>query len=61
MYGDVIVLPYEPAHPKKIEAVSKIFQLKVQVPAVVRKSINVTNGDKIVWILQDGKWVVEKA
>lgn len=54
-------MPYSPAHPKKIEAVSKIFQLKIQVPSTVRKSLNLTNGDKVVWIQQDDKWVVEKA
>lgn len=55
-------MPYEPAPQKKIEAISKLFQRrKIQLPAVVCQSLNVKDGEKIVWIIQDGKWIVEKA
>lgn len=62
MYVDVSVMPYTPTPPKRIEAVSKLFQKrKIQLPAVVCKSLGVKDGEKIVWIIQDTKWVVEKA
>lgn len=55
-------MPYEPAHPRRIEAISTLFgKGRVQLPASIRKSLNVKDGEKIVWIIQDGKWVVEKA
>jgi len=54
-------MPYQVAR-KRVEAISKIFQKgKIQLPAVVRDSLNVGDGDKIIWIIDDGKWVVDKA
>lgn len=51
-----------PITTRRIEAVSKLFQRrKIQLPAIVCKSLNVKDGEKIIWILQDEKWVVEKA
>lgn len=55
-------MPYEPTYPHHVEAVSKVFQRgKIQLPSIVRRGLNVKDGEKILWIIQDGKWVVEKA
>lgn len=62
MYVGVRVMPYEPTHKKRIEAISKVFQKgKIQLPAVIREALNIKDGNKIIWIIEDGKWVVEKA
>lgn len=54
-------LPYE-MRIKKIEALSKIFAKgKIQLPSIVRKSLNLADGEKIIWVMQDGRWYVEKA
>lgn len=47
---------------KKIVAVSRLFQHgKTQVPKEVRHALALNDGDKIVWILEAGKWIVENA
>lgn len=55
-------MPYQPVVKKRVEAISKLFQKgKIQLPAVVRDSLRVEDGEKILWINENGKWVVEKA
>jgi len=45
---------------RMIIAVSKIFQHgKTVVPVEVRRSLGLEDGDRLVWILEDGRWVVE--
>jgi len=47
---------------ERIEAVSRVFQGgKTVVPKDVRLSLKLKDGDKIVWILERGKWVIENA
>ena len=51
---------YQPS--RRIEAVSRVFQKgKTQVPSVVRKELGARDGDNLVWIREEGKWVVELA
>jgi bifunctional DNA-binding transcriptional regulator/antitoxin component of YhaV-PrlF toxin-antitoxin module len=45
---------------KKIRAVSTLYQRgKTQVPSEVRRSLEVKDGDKLVWIIEGEKWIVE--
>jgi bifunctional DNA-binding transcriptional regulator/antitoxin component of YhaV-PrlF toxin-antitoxin module len=47
---------------RSIVAVSRLFQHgKTQVPKEVRHALGLKDGDKIVWVLDGGKWVVESA
>jgi len=47
---------------RRIEAISKLYQHgKTQVPSEVRKSLGAKDGDKLVWIVEGNKWVVERA
>lgn len=47
---------------RKIVALSKVYQRgKTQIPAEVRRSLGLKDGDKLVWIIESGKWVVERA
>ena len=47
---------------RRIIDISKLFQRgKTQVPAEVRKLLNIKDGDKLLWYSEDGKIVVEKA
>jgi AbrB family looped-hinge helix DNA binding protein len=55
-------MPYALAPQKHTIAVTTVFQKgKIQLPAEIRKAFNVKDGDKIVWVIIDGKYVVEKA
>lgn len=55
-------MPYTPSAKKHVEAISTIFQKgKIQLPAEIRKSLDLKDGDKLLWIIEDGKWCVEKA
>jgi len=50
------------AETRKIRAVSTLYQRgKTQVPSEVRKSLGAKDGDKLLWILDGNKWVVERA
>ena len=47
---------------RQVRAVSTLYQRgKTQVPSEVRKSLGVEDGDKLVWIIDNGKWVIEHA
>jgi len=47
---------------KRIRAISTMFQGgKIQVPSEVRRSLGVKDGDKLLWIMYEGKWVVERS
>ena len=47
---------------KKIHAISKVYQKgKTQVPSEVRRKIGLIDGDKILWIVKDGNWIIERA
>lgn len=47
---------------RKIVALSKVYQHgKTQIPKDVRESLNIRDGDKLLWVREEGKWVVEKA
>jgi len=51
---------YEPS--RRIKAISKLYgKGKTSVPSEVRKSLGAKDGDKILWIKEEGKWVVELA
>lgn len=55
-------MPYRITPGKKIEAISTLFQKgKIQLPSEVRNSLGVKDGDKVLWIREDGKWTLEKA
>jgi bifunctional DNA-binding transcriptional regulator/antitoxin component of YhaV-PrlF toxin-antitoxin module len=46
---------------RRIEAITKIFQRgKTQVPSSVRRSLGLKDGDKILWVFEDGRWLVER-
>jgi len=52
-------LPYQAT--RKILAVSKLYQRgKTQVPSEVRQILNVKDGDKLVWVIENGKIIVER-
>ena len=34
---------------------------KIQVPSEVRRSLGMKDGDKLLWIMYEGKWVVERS
>jgi bifunctional DNA-binding transcriptional regulator/antitoxin component of YhaV-PrlF toxin-antitoxin module len=47
---------------RKIHAISKLYQKgKTQIPSEVRRSLGLADGHKILWIVEGGKWVIEKA
>jgi AbrB family looped-hinge helix DNA binding protein len=47
---------------KRLVAMSKVYQHgKTQIPAEVRKALGLKDGDKILWIVESGKWVIERA
>lgn len=47
---------------RKVVGISKVFQRgKTQIPADVRKAFGLKDGDKILWIVESGKWVIERA
>jgi bifunctional DNA-binding transcriptional regulator/antitoxin component of YhaV-PrlF toxin-antitoxin module len=47
---------------RKVCALSKVFQRgKTQIPSEVRRSIGLQDGDKLLYILENGKWIIEKA
>lgn len=51
---------YQPS--RKIHAMSTLYQRgKTQVPSEVRRSLGMEDGDKILWIMENGKWIVERA
>jgi len=51
---------YEPS--RRIKAISKLYgKGKTSVPSEVRESLGAKDGDKILWIKEEGKWVVELA
>ena len=46
----------------RVIAISTIFQRrKTQVPAEVRKLLNIMDGDKILWVQEGGRIYVEPA
>ena len=61
--GKWLYMSYRMTTPeKKIEAVSTLFQKgKIQLPSEVRNALGVKDGDKVVWIRENGKWTLEKA
>ena len=47
---------------RKISAISKMYQGgKTQVPSDVRRSLGLKDGDKLLWILEGGRWYVERS
>jgi bifunctional DNA-binding transcriptional regulator/antitoxin component of YhaV-PrlF toxin-antitoxin module len=47
---------------RKVIGISKVFQRgKTQIPAEVRRVLELKDGDKILWIVESGKWVIERA
>jgi bifunctional DNA-binding transcriptional regulator/antitoxin component of YhaV-PrlF toxin-antitoxin module len=45
-----------------VRELSKVYgKGKTQVPSEVRKSMGVRDGDRLLWIMFEGKWVVERA
>lgn len=64
-FNEVKHLPYSagirvqiPEGPPK----GKIFQRgKTQIPAEVRRDLELKDGDRLLWIIEKGKWTVEKA
>ena len=47
---------------RSIVAVSKIFQHgKTVVPAEVRRNLGLEDGDRLVWIFENGRWIVESS
>lgn len=47
---------------RKVQAVSKVYQRgKTHIPSDVRKSLGVKDGDKLLWIVDQGRWIVEVA
>jgi bifunctional DNA-binding transcriptional regulator/antitoxin component of YhaV-PrlF toxin-antitoxin module len=47
---------------RRIRAISKVYQRgKTQVPSEVRKALGLEDQDRILWIIENGKWTVEKA
>jgi Holliday junction resolvase len=50
------------SHISQNKALSKVFQRgKTQIPLIVRNSMQLKDGDKILWIVESGKWVIERA
>jgi bifunctional DNA-binding transcriptional regulator/antitoxin component of YhaV-PrlF toxin-antitoxin module len=47
---------------RKVIGISKVFQRgKTQVPAEVRRVLELKDGEKILWIVESGKLVIERA
>jgi len=47
---------------RQIRAVSTTYQKgKTQIPSEVRKSLGIEDGDKLLWIIDNGRWVIERA
>ena len=47
---------------KIIEGTSKIFQGgKTVIPTEVRMKMNLADGDRLVWIREETRWIVENA
>ena len=47
---------------EKIVAMSKVYQHgKTQIPKEVRKELGLEDGDKVLWIIMDGKLIVKRA
>jgi bifunctional DNA-binding transcriptional regulator/antitoxin component of YhaV-PrlF toxin-antitoxin module len=47
---------------QKIRAMSKVYQRgKTQIPSEVRRDMGVQDDDRLLWILKNGKWFIEKA
>jgi len=47
---------------RKILEISRIYQHgKTQVPSVIRKLLQLKDGDSLVWSLENGKIIVEKS
>jgi bifunctional DNA-binding transcriptional regulator/antitoxin component of YhaV-PrlF toxin-antitoxin module len=47
---------------RKIRATSRVFQKgKTQVPSETRSSLGIKDGDNLVWIVENGKWIIERA
>ena len=73
IFTKVIRFTYSPGiHPKNKrlkdsrvaanKAISTIFgNGKVVVPLEVRNSLGIVDGDKLLWIVEDGHWVIERA
>ena len=39
-----------------------VFQKgKTQVPSEARRALGIKDGDKLLWIVENGKWVIERA
>ena len=46
---------------EEIRATSKVFQRgKTQVPSEVRRSLGVKDGDTLVWIIAEGRWIIKR-
>ena len=47
---------------RKVIGLSKLFQRgKTQVPSEIRKLLQIKDNDKLLWISEDGKIIVERA
>jgi len=44
------------------KAISTVFNKgKVVVPLEVRNSLGIVDGDNLLWIVENGKWIIERA
>jgi bifunctional DNA-binding transcriptional regulator/antitoxin component of YhaV-PrlF toxin-antitoxin module len=47
---------------RKICAISKVFQRgKTQIPSEVRRSMGLQDHDRLLYINENGQWIIEKA
>jgi bifunctional DNA-binding transcriptional regulator/antitoxin component of YhaV-PrlF toxin-antitoxin module len=47
---------------RKIHGISKVYQRgKTQIPSEVRRSLGLIDGDKVLWVTEGTKWIVERA
>jgi len=47
---------------RKIHAMTKVFQKgKTQVPSEIRHALGIQDGDNLLWIVENGKWIIERA